>query len=289
MKQASIVCVGELLWDVLPDRRTLGGAPANVAYHLHRLGMTVRVVTRLGRDALGAAARAEFERQSLDLQGLQTDETLPTGAAHVRLDERGNAGYQFVTPAAWDAIEYLEADRRPVVVFGTLGQRDPRSGAAIARLAKGADGILDLNLRPPYVDFSVIEASFERAALVKLNDEELATVAAGLGLPADPKSFAGALEARYGVRTVCITRGGRGALLVESGRLHEADPVQVEVVDTIGAGDAFLAALLVGRLRGAPWPATLAMATELGALVAGAPGARPSYDAAAILEVGSTL
>jgi len=284
MKQSSIACVGELLWDVLPDRQTLGGAPANVAYHLHRLGMTVRVVTRIGRDPLGAAARAEFATQSLDLEGLQSDAALPTGAAHVRLDGRGNAGYQFVTPAAWDAIEYRETDRRPVVVFGTLGQRDERSRATICRLAEGAHGILDLNLRPPYVDFAVIVAALERAALVKLNDDELATVASGLGVSSEPKSFARSLEARYGVRTVCITRGGRGALLVDAGILHEAEPVTVEVVDTIGAGDAFLAGLLVGRLRGAPWRATLALATGLGALVAGAAGARPLYDARPLLD-----
>jgi fructokinase len=242
-------------------------------------------VTRIGRDPLGAGARAEFARQSLDLAGLQLDETLPTGAAHVRLDDRGNAGYEFVTPAAWDAIEYRESDRRPVVVFGTLGQRDPRSRTTITRLAEGAEGILDLNLRPPYGDPSVIVGSLERASLVKLNDEELQTVATGLHLPADPLAFAGALEQRYGVRTVCITRGGRGALVAEAGILHEALPVTVDVVDTIGAGDAFLAALLVGRLRAAPWKATLAMATQLGALVAGSAGARPEYDGSAILQV----
>lgn len=278
MKQPAVACVGELLWDVLPDRRTLGGAPANVAYHLHRLGVAVRVVTRIGRDPLGAAARVEFERQSLDLAGLQVDENLPTGAAHVCLDERGNAGYQFVTPAAWDAIDYREADRSPVVVFGTLGQRDPRSRATITRLAAGVDGILDMNLRPPYVDLKIIVASLERAALVKLNEEELQHVAAALDISADPVRFAAALEQRFGVRTVCITRGARGARLVEAGALHEALPLPVEVVDTIGAGDAFLAALLLGRLRGAPWRATLALATQLGALVASAPGARPDYD-----------
>lgn len=284
MKHAAVICVGELLWDVLPDRQTLGGAPANVAYHLHRLGVAVRVVTRIGRDGLGEAARAEFERQSLDLDGLQWDDALPTGAAHVRLDERGNAGYRFVTPAAWDAIEYRESDRRPVVVFGTLGQRDPRSRATITRLAEGADGILDLNLRPPYVDLSIIGDALARASLVKLNDEELLTVAGGFDLPTEPLAFAASLAKRHGVRTVCITRGGRGALVAEAGVLHEALPVPVDVVDTIGAGDAFLAALLVGRLRAAPWGATLAMATQLGALVAGAAGARPPYDASVILR-----
>jgi fructokinase len=198
------------------------------------------------------------------------------------LDARGNAGYQFVTPAAWDAIEYREADRSPVVVFGTLGQRDPRSRATIARLAAGADGILDLNLRPPYVDVPTMVASLERAALVKLNDDELQSVATVLDLSTDPMRFAAALEKRFGVRTVCITRGARGALLVEAGALHQALPLPAEVVDTIGAGDAFLAALLLGRLHGAPWRATLALATQLGALVAGAAGARPDYDGATL-------
>jgi fructokinase len=280
VKQPSVACVGELLWDVLPDRQTLGGAPANVAYHLHRLGVDVRVITRIGRDALGTAAREEFERQSLNLAGLQVDEILPTGAAHVCLDERGNADYQFVTPAAWDAIQYREEDRRPVVVFGTLGQRDPRSRTTIDRLTEGAEGILDLNLRPPYVDLPTIVGALERARFVKCNEDEMQFLARAIGLSIDPVNFASALEGRFGVRTVCITRGGRGAQLVDAGILYEATPLPVEIVDTIGAGDAFLAALLVGKLQRAPWSAALAMATRLGAMVAGAAGARPKYDGA---------
>jgi fructokinase len=155
----TVTCIGELLWDVLPAGRKLGGAPVNVAFHLAQLGVPVRVVTRLGRDEPGIAAREILEAHGLPLDDLQWDEHLPTGAAHVTLTASGEATYCFVTPAAWDAIED-PAFTPEVVVFGSLAQRDARSAAAVRGFAGRARArVYDVNLRPLFVTVATVRAS----------------------------------------------------------------------------------------------------------------------------------
>lgn len=274
----TIACVGELLWDVLPDGRTLGGAPANVAYHLARLGRAVMLVTRVGRDEPGDAARAELAARGLDVAHVQTDAALPTGAAHVTLDAHGHASYRFVTPAAFDALE-PPAHAPRVVVFGTLGQRDPRAAATIRRLATHARiAAYDVNLRPPHTAMETVIASLPLATLVKLSEEEAATLAAALDAPAAHAAFARTLSERYGPRLVSITRGAGGAGLWTGGEWHDAAGIAAAAIDTVGAGDAFVAALLDGWLAGRPPAELLERANRLGAWVATQRGAMPAYD-----------
>jgi len=273
--------MGELLWDVLPEGRTLGGAPANVAYHLARLGASATLVTRVGRDEPGEAARAALAAHGVSVADVQWDETLPTGSAYVTFDAHGQPVYRFVTPAAFDAIEPpLHAPE--VVVFGTLAQRDSRSAATIQRLAMNARvAAYDVNLRPPFTSLDAVLASLPLATLVKLNEDELATLAAAFALPTEPREFAGAVAQRYGARVVCITRGRQGAGLMMDGRWYETAGIVTSTVDTVGAGDAFLAALLHGWLDGGTPDAILDRANRLGAYVAAQRGAMPAYDARA--------
>lgn len=278
----TIACVGELLWDVLPDGRTLGGAPANVAYHLARLGYTATLVTRVGRDEAGDAARTELAARGLDTAGVQVDDMLPTGVAHVTLDELGRAEYRFVTPAAFDAIE---APKRTtdVVVFGTLAQRDARAAAVIRGLAAGARvALYDVNLRPPHTLLESVRASLPLATLVKMNADEAALLASALGLPAEGRDLARHVSEQYGPRVVCITRGAGGAGLWAAGEWHEAEGIPASTVDTVGAGDAFAAALLGGWIEGRAPAELLDRANRLGAHVAARRGAMPDYDASAL-------
>jgi fructokinase len=278
----TIACVGELLWDVLPTGRTLGGAPANVAYHLARLRRDVTLVTRVGRDEPGDAARAELAARGLPVADVQGDAALPTGAAHVTLDAHGHASYRFVTPAAFDALE-APAHAPGVVVFGTLGQRDPRAAATIRRLATGARvAVYDVNLRPPHTSIDTVLASLPLATLVKLSDEEAATLAAAFGTPTAHAAFARTLSERFGARLVCITRGVGGAGLWTGGDWHDVAGIAANAVDTVGAGDAFLAALLDGWLSGRAPAGILERANRLGAYVATQRGAMPAYDARAL-------
>jgi fructokinase len=274
----TIACVGELLWDVLPTGRTLGGAPANVAYHLARLGRAVTLVTRVGRDELGDAARAELAARGVPVADVQVDAALPTGAAHVTLDAHGHASYRFVTPAAFDALE-PPAHAPHVVVFGTLGQRDPRAAATIRRLAAAARvAAYDVNLRPPHTSIDTVIASLPLATLVKLSEEEAVTLASALGAPADHAAFARFMNERFGARLVCVTRGAAGAGLWSGGEWHDVAGIAANAVDTVGAGDAFLAALLDGWLAGRAPVEMLERANRLGAYVATQRGAMPAYE-----------
>jgi fructokinase len=279
---SGVCCIGELLWDVLPDRRTLGGAPANVAYHLNRLGVSARLVTRIGHDEAGEAALAQLEARRVDVAGVQRDPHLPTGAAHVLLDAQGHASYAFTTPAAWDALEPSSSAAADAVVFGTLAQRGARSRATIRALAGSARlAVCDLNLRAPYWDAEVIDESLRLATILKLNEDEVALLAGettqGAG---NVQAFASGLAARYELEAVCITRGAAGAGLWTESTWYERPAARVLVVDTVGAGDAFLAALLAARLEGRSWELALECATRLGGLVASLPGAMPEYDPA---------
>jgi fructokinase len=278
----TVVCIGELLWDLLPDGRTLGGAPANVAYHLARLGHAATLVTRVGRDELGDAARAELAARGLDTSGVQVDDTLPTGAAQVTLDSLGHAEYRFVTPAAFDAIE-PPTSTPEIVVFGTLAQRDARSAATIRRLVAGARvALYDVNLRAPHTSPETVTTSLPLATVVKLNADEAVLLATVLDVPAEPREFARHIGARYGTPLICITRGAAGAGLWSAGEWHAADGIAARTVDTVGAGDAFTAALLAGWLEGRAPSEILERANRLGAYVAARRGAMPEYEASAL-------
>jgi len=272
--------VGELLWDILPSgERLLGGAPANVAYHLQHLGVDVRLVSRVGNDELGAAARLELRRRGISDHGIQVDGSLPTGAATVRSGTDGLISYDFVTPAAWDRIQCTDVRDADAVVFGTLAQRDARSRESIRRLMSTAPvRIYDVNLRPPHTGFDTVAESLHLATVVKMNAGEAEILARELALPDEPHRFAEAMQQRYGPRVLCVTRGERGAWLVAEGQWAEVQGRHVEVIDTVGAGDAFLARFAVGLLAKEPWEGTLREADRLGALVASRRGAMPAIE-----------
>lgn len=337
-----IVAIGEVVWDIFPEREVLGGAPVNVAYHLAGLGWPVTVITRVGVDRLGVRAEERLRELGLPLAGVQRDEALPTGRVQVSFGPDREPAYDIVAPAAWDNIDPVVAlaavgaaagaetagrpaepgpepvpgDRLPfALVFGTLAQRAPGSRQAIQSLARRAAlRFYDVNLRPPFTTPELVLASLELADLVKVNGDELLTIAAWLeegnesGVRADDSApaavaaaippaaakvaVAAALLRRYGLQAVVVTEGGAGAWVQTAAATHHAPGRPVKVVDTVGAGDAFFASLIAGCLvslakdntaapdfAGLPWPAILSRANERGAYVAGRAGATPSLPA----------
>ena len=289
---AEVLCVGEILWDSLPPGLFLGGAPFNVAGHLHALGVPVTMVSRVGADRLGREARQRIAAAGIATQLVQVDAKLPTGFVEVTLDPAGIPSYDIVEPAAWDCIELTdetltEARAASAIVFGSLAQRSPASRATIERLCElDAVKVFDVNLRPPCCDAAVVRRSLERADVVKLNDQELAELSAWFGLPVNLRDGIEALADAFGCRTICVTRGSAGAVLLHEGRWCEHPGYRVEVRDTVGAGDAFLAALLKGILAGASDDALLQEANLLAACVATQSGAIPAYDAELIARIG---
>jgi len=280
-----ILCIGEILWDALPEGLFLGGAPFNVARHLHALGEDVIFVSRVGDDVLGAEALRRLRAQGLDAALVQRDDSLPTGFVRVALDHRtGEPDYEIVEPAAWDAITLTDAleqhaERAAALVFGSLAQRAYPSRRTIQRLCEtDALRVFDINLRPPYIDRAVIEHSLRVADVVKLNENELGRLQDWFGLAAAPEDAMDDLAATFGCRAVCVTGGGEGARLWQDGACSHHPGYTVTVEDTVGAGDAFLSALLSGLLAGRGGTPLLDRANRLGAYVASHSGALPAYE-----------
>ena len=282
MSSSQVLCVGEVLWDALPAGLFLGGAPFNVACHLRAAGLPTAMVSRVGSDVLGDEARLRLARYGVGTDLVQVDPSLPTGFVRVSVDDAGDAEYEIVEPAAWDAIAPGEAllqhaAEARALVFGSLAQRNAVTRSTIERLLEtDALKVFDVNLRPPYDDREVVRRSLARADVVKMNDLEMERLADWFDLPRDPRALAAALAEAFDCDTVCITRGSAGAALWRDGHWIEHPGFEVEVRDTVGAGDAFLAVLLAGFLNGAEDRAVLQHANLIGAYVVTQLGAVPA-------------
>jgi fructokinase len=293
MPSAEILCVGEVLWDALPEGLFLGGAPFNVACHLRAAGAPVTMVSRIGDDRLGDEVLRRAARYGVGTDLVQTDPDLPTGFVHVSVDSAGNPRYEILAPAAWDAIAATDAllDRAAnarAIVFGSLAQRSPISRDTIQRLwATDALMVFDVNLRPPFTDREIVRQSLGRADVVKLSGEELARVAEWFALRGTMRETVGALAETFACPVVCVTRGSEGAALWHDGKWTEHPGFKVEVRDTVGAGDAFLAVLLSGLLAGESDTALLQHANLIGAYVATQFGAVPADQGAGVVPPAS--
>ena len=290
-----VVGLGELIWDLLPGGRRLGGAPSNFAYVSRLLGAEAAVASRVGRDALGAEAVEKLERAGLSTRHIQLDEEHPTGTVGCRIGEGGEPHFNVNQNSAWDYLEWTReweglAASASVVCFGTLGQRHPAARATVLSFLEatnaGALRLFDVNLRHSFFTPEMLARSLGLATVVKLNVGELETAAAMLGLGASGEGeTAGALRRRFGLRLVAVTRGSRGSLLVSEDGADEHAGFPARVVDTIGCGDAFAAALAHCLRRGAPLALANEVANRVGAWVSTQPGATPEPDPATIARL----
>jgi len=287
----TIVGLGEALFDLMPSGDRLGGAPLNVAVGAHQLAQPFGgrgvVASRVGQDDLGARLIRELRNRGLDPRYVQSDPDRDTGVVYVEFGPDGDPSYEIPEDVAWDVIQYdfdLEDLARQCqgVCFGTLAQRDGQSRNTIYRFlsdARRAVRLLDLNLRPPGPEPTVIRRSLEFATAVKLSESELGVVAEVVGLSAsDPGERARALISRYDLAMVAVTRGADGATLVTPDGVFEAEPRShppAENADPVGAGDAFTSALIVGMVRRVDWERIANCAAETAGYVASQPGATP--------------
>ncbi len=284
-----VVGVGEVLWDLLLTGPQLGGAPANFAYHAHSLGAEAQVITRVGKDDYGREIIRRFREMGLPDTGVQVDETAPTGTAKVELSGEGLAHFSIQESVAWDCLaltwEALAVVREAdAICFGSLAQRCEGSRSTIQQLVAAAPAdalrVLDINLRQKFYSRGVIEASLQLANVLKLNDDELPILAEMFNLlgstedsscdadapvrtdghfAASTRTGASALHKierqieglaqAFSLQVVALTRGANGSLLWQKGRWSDGPSRPVTVVDTVGAGDSFTAALVLGLLR----------------------------------------
>lgn len=299
MAGLTIVGFGEALFDVIGDEAILGGAPANFAVHAQQLlnfsGAAdeqgrAAVVSRVGNDALGKRLRRELGERGVDVEYLQVDPDAPTGTVPVTVDSRGQPTYEIRRDVAWDNIEMtpaLEAlaARADAICFGTLVQRTATSRKTLRQLlaaAPQAQRVCDLNLRAPHDDPEVIAESVSETTILKLNGDELRRLASQLGLEYSQDKIEVVLESlvdRYPrLETIAVTEGAAGARIYHQGRHVFARPPRTSPIasaDSVGAGDAWCAALVVGLLRGLASEEILCRANEVAAFVASQRGATP--------------
>lgn len=265
---SAVIGFGELLWDMLPSGRALGGAPANFAYQVMKQGLNAYPISCVGPDTLGVDALRQLESAGIDIRGIGRCE-LPTGTVDVYLDSLGVPQYDIHEGVAWDALQLTDhalevAKSAAAICFGTLAQRTPGSSDVLNRvlalLPTTAVRVFDVNLRQQYFNAECLHAGCHHADVLKLNDEELPVVCALLNIdfPTDvvcqtDDSLRGTIDRlrkEFALKTIAITYGARGSLVAAADTWSWIEAESVAVVDTIGAGDAFTAGLVAGILSG---------------------------------------
>ncbi|SHG10085.1 fructokinase [Fodinibius roseus] len=279
----NVLCVGEVLWDSLPGGLFLGGAPLNVCYHLNQLGIPADMCSRVGDDRLGKEALRRIQHSDISTAYIQTDSKAETGFVKVEIGERGDPAYEIIEPAAWDFIEERPAladiaRESWALVFGSLAQRHRESRSAIRKLW-GFDlkKILDINLRPPHIDSQVIRDSLKVADIIKLNEDELFRLIEWYSLNGDSRRAVEELAADFQCSLICVTAGTKGAVMYQNGSWYSHEGYPANVKDSVGAGDAFLAALVCGIQAEKKGEELLRYANAAGSFVARKDGATPEY------------
>lgn len=280
-----IVGMGEALWDVLPEGKKLGGAPANFAYHVSQFGLNSRVVSAVGQDKLGTEILDNFREKRL--QGIIETVPYPTGTVQVTLDNEGVPCYDIKEGVAWDNIPYTEkldqlARQTQAVCFGSLAQRSIVSRETIARFLDTMPDtpdtlkIFDINLRQSFYTKEILCDSFSRCNVLKINDEELVTVSRLFGYPGiDLQDKCWILLAKYNLKMLILTCGVNGSYVFTPGHVSFVETPTVQVADTVGAGDSFTAAFTAAIIRGRSVREAHQLAVDTSAYVCTQQGAMP--------------
>jgi fructokinase len=294
-RNKNILCFGEMLWDRLPTGSKPGGAPMNVALHLQRFGLSPWFASRVGDDDAGEELIAFLKMNKIKTGLVQRGKTLPTSEVIVQLDSSGNPSYRICEPVAWDNIAWThklaeKAEQAGIIVFGTLAARNDITRQSLLNLLNNrAYRVLDVNLRPPYDRQSIVELLLSKSDFVKMSMHELSTIAGWLEIPwYKEEQGIRKLAEHYGLSGVCITRGENGAILYVRGHYYEHPGYKVEVSDTVGSGDAFLAALIHSFIEHKTPDEALSLACAAGALIATKEGATPFYTLAEIEQIMHT-
>lgn len=280
-----IVGMGEALWDVLPEGKKIGGAPANFAYHVSQFGFDSRVVSAVGNDALGDEILEVFKEKQLKHQ-LQVV-NYPTGTVQVTLDSAGIPLYEIKEGVAWDNIPFTDDLKRLALstrafCFGSLAQRNEVSRTSINRFLDtmpDGDGqlkIFDINLRQGFYTKEIIRESCQRCNVLKINDEELVAISRMFGYPGiDLQDKCWILLAKYNLKMLILTCGTNGSYVFTPGVVSFQETPRVPVADTVGAGDSFTAAFCASLLKGKSVPEAHKLAVEVSAYVCTQSGAMP--------------
>lgn len=284
MENKEIVCFGEMLWDMLPSGKMPGGAPMNVAIHLKNFGNNVNLISKVGNDDLGIELLEFVKSCGVSNQYIQKSETHFTGVVKVNLDNKNSVTYKIVEPVAWDYIELTEdtleiARKAECLIFGSLAARSPVTFNTLQELLKVSKyRAFDINLRKPFFEKGNIRLLLEQTDLLKLNEDELEIVSGWFDKKGSLQDKIEGISERFRIKTICVTLGERGAVLYHDDQFFFNDGFPVDVKDTIGSGDSFLASFISNFLRNVPIQEALTKACATGAMVAQQEGAIPKVN-----------
>lgn len=279
-----VLCFGEILWDIFQDEKKPGGAPMNVAMHLRQQGVDALLASRIGTDKEGEELVEFLRNNNLFSDFIQIEKQLPTCAVSVVLDQDFQANFTIPSPVSWDNIEptinlIKKAQNASVIVFGSLASRSDKTKATLMLILDSeALKVFDVNLRAPHYELNTIDALAGCADIIKMNEEEL-DLLTGIELNhLTQKEKILFLADSFACPIICVTRGGKGSIVLYENALYEDPGFTVEVTDTVGAGDAYLATFIAGLLRKEKIEDILENASAIGAFVASSRGANPKYN-----------
>jgi fructokinase len=286
-QKISVACFGEVLWDTFPGgKTTAGGAPFNVAYHLNKMGVKAYMISSVGNDALGNELLHKISGWNISTEGIQISEDHPTSQVIATIDEHQEAHYEIVEDVAWDHIKCLPGDIEKLqhmdgLVFGTLAARSKTSRNTLLELIEASSyTIFDINLRPPHYDISLIRELLHKTKLAKFNKSEMKLILDYLGKDyKDEIDSIKFIQETFEIKEVIVSKGSKGALYVTEDNIYDYPTIPIQVKDTIGSGDSFLAGFVSKRLEvNVSANAIMTNAVCLGAFITAQEGACPEYD-----------
>ncbi|RLJ77293.1 carbohydrate kinase family protein [Pedobacter alluvionis] len=283
--QNKVITIGEILWDVFPEGKKAGGSSMNVALNLHKQGIESRFISAIGNDENGKELFNFLAGNHFATDLIQVNHELPTSTVVIQLDENHQATYTIKQPVAWDEIKITEENTLAVkqadaLVYCSLTCREEKSKKTILALLENArTKIFDINLRAPFYSKELIEELLAKADILKINEDEIVWVKETFGLTGNTdEQLLKQLSSQFNIEIICLTLGDKGACVLKEGKLFKHPGYKVQVADTVGAGDAFLATFIACYLQGYPMETTLDNACKVGAFVASQPGANPEYN-----------
>ncbi len=278
----SAVSFGEVLFDLFPTHKKIGGAPLNVALRMKSLGVQSKIISKVGLDEEGSEIFDYLKSKEMDVSFIQKSKEYKTGVVHVMINEKGNASYDIAYPSAWDKIEQNDelkavVSSSDVFIFGSLICRDEVSRSTLFSMIKQANyTVFDVNLRQPYYIKENLIDLMKASDFIKLNDEELLELSQMLASPFHSfEQNIRFIASQMGSSQICVTKGAFGAVLFYNDKFYYNSGYFIKVADTVGAGDSFLASLITKLLRGDSPQKSLNFACAMGALVASKEGANP--------------
>lgn len=277
-----IVCFGEVLWDVFPAHKKIGGAPLNVAFRLKSFKNEVTMISAIGNDILGKSIMSFLEEKGIQSTSIQVLNDYSTGEVAITLNEKGVASYEIVHPRAWDKIKFTKmaselVKQSDAFVFGSLVARDGVSKNTLYQLLEFAKyKVFDVNLRPPFYENETLIELMTKADFIKLNDDELYGISAFMGSKFNNlEQNLNFISKKTNTQHICVTKGEHGAVLLFDAKLYYNSGYKIKVADTVGSGDSFLGSLISKLINGEKPQRAVDFACAVGALVAQSNGANP--------------